>query len=1100
VVMSPLGPEQIAGLGFEQVVRQAPVAIAVIDASGRVIHSNERARALTDRQLSAKMPADLDGAIDIFHPDGRRYERHEWPAVRSLASGEEIVDEEFFYSLPQDARLWIRCSSSPVRGQDDEIVAAVLALTDVTERKRQEARLTYLAGLLDNTEDGIVAMDERYVLTVWNTGAEQLYGWRAEEVLGRHANEVARTSLSERERTEMRRQLAASGRWRGETSVARKDGTTVEAELVSVALRGERGEITGYLTIHRDISERRRADAELRAAQRRSETILESITDAFVAVDPDWRYTYVNDRALGRMRDRKGTALAREDILGRSMWEMFPEAVGTELQRRYEEAMRERRAVAFETFFEYTGEWIEAHAYPSGSGLSIYYRDVSARRRAEASLRDAQRRNEAVLESVTDAFYALDDGWCLTYANAQAVRIASELAQRALTRDEVLGQTLWALLPGAVGTSLDEHYRRAVRDRRPVVFEYRYPGSDPWFEVHAYPADHGLAVYFHEITERKLAERDRARRAEQQAAVADLGLRALADDDTQKLMHDAAAVVAAMLDVELAGIADRLPSGDLLLRAGVGWAEGTIGVAVGAAGTESLVGYTLLAGEPVVSEDINADARFTPSRMLSQHGAVSAVSVVIQGRNKHFGALGAFSTGRRRFSPEDVGFVQNVAYVAAVALERVDAEERLRDVREAERRRLARALHDEALQDLGLALAHAGRIAKDPSTTGTAGDIVPALVRVGDQLRAAIYDLRLGGEEHRPFRELLSELVAAHRERVSYDIELEVTAGTPAGSLGATGIEVARILGEALGNARRHAAPTRVTVTAGGSDAVLWCEVADDGRGFSGAAPPPGHGAGLPGMKERAALISGQLTIDSTPGAGTTVRIEVPLRGRAELAGGPVRVLLVEDHTAFRQALAGVFEQAGFRVLGQAGSLAQAREMLRDVDVAVLDLTLPDGFGADLVDELHAASPEAQALALSASLDRTEIARAVDRGAAAVLPKSTPVDEIVRGVRRLHAGETLLPLDEVVALLRFARREQDRQHTDRAALAQLTAREREVLQLLAEGLGSEQIAARLYISPRTQRNHVANILSKLGVHSQLQAVIFALRYDMVQVR
>jgi PAS domain S-box-containing protein len=133
------------------VVNAAAVAIAVIDAPGKVIYSNQRAGALM-RDLGNEMPADLDRAIDIFHPDGRRYEQHEWPAVRSLTSGEEVV-EEFFYAVPEGGRLWVRCSSWPVRDSAGEIVAAALAMTDVTERKREEGRLAYLAGLLNNTED-----------------------------------------------------------------------------------------------------------------------------------------------------------------------------------------------------------------------------------------------------------------------------------------------------------------------------------------------------------------------------------------------------------------------------------------------------------------------------------------------------------------------------------------------------------------------------------------------------------------------------------------------------------------------------------------------------------------------------------------------------------------------------------------------------------------------------------------------------------------------------------------------------------------------------------------------------------------------------------
>jgi PAS domain-containing protein len=97
----------------------------------------------------------------------------------------------------------------------------------------------------------------------------------------------------------------------------------------------------------------------------RSVDILESITDAFVAVDHDWRYTYINDRALRRMQHRKGEELAPEAFLGQNMWEMFPEAVGTTIYDKYNEAMREHKSVEFETYLTFSDEWIEAHAYPS---------------------------------------------------------------------------------------------------------------------------------------------------------------------------------------------------------------------------------------------------------------------------------------------------------------------------------------------------------------------------------------------------------------------------------------------------------------------------------------------------------------------------------------------------------------------------------------------------------------------------------------------------------------------------------------------------------------------------------------------------------------
>jgi RNA polymerase sigma factor (sigma-70 family) len=218
-----------------------------------------------------------------------------------------------------------------------------------------------------------------------------------------------------------------------------------------------------------------------------------------------------------------------------------------------------------------------------------------------------------------------------------------------------------------------------------------------------------------------------------------------------------------------------------------------------------------------------------------------------------------------------------------------------------------------------------------------------------------------------------------------------------------------------------------------------------------------------------------------------------------------VRVLLIEDHAAMRQALAYAFEQeVGSEVVGQAGSLAQARWMLEEeeqqqADVALIDLGLPDGDGSDFIPELREASPQTQALVLSASLERVEIARAVEKGAAGFIHKSAGLDEVIEAVRRLSAGQTLMPLEEVVELLRFAERTREQENDARQAIEKLTPREREVLQALAEGLDNQGVAERLHLSPRTVRNHMSSILTKLGVHSQLQALVFAVRHGVIEI-
>jgi DNA-binding NarL/FixJ family response regulator len=307
-----------------------------------------------------------------------------------------------------------------------------------------------------------------------------------------------------------------------------------------------------------------------------------------------------------------------------------------------------------------------------------------------------------------------------------------------------------------------------------------------------------------------------------------------------------------------------------------------------------------------------------------------------------------------------------------------------------------------------------------------------------------------------------------------------------------------RIVREALANVRRHSEARHVRVAAGASKGKLWAEVSDDGRGFDPKEAPAGMGT--KGMRERAHALGGELKIISKPGEGTKVRFELDLERKGKEPEEKVRILLVEDHASFRQGVAAVLErEPDFSIVGQAGSLAEARQILQGVDVAIVDLGLPDGYGGELIKELRTLNPQAQALVLSASLERSEIARAVECGAAGVLHKSAGMDELARGVQRLKAGETLLPIEEVVELLRLAGSRREEEHAARRAIARLTSREKEVLQALVEGLDSKKIAQRLHISVETERNHMQSILAKLGVHSRLQALVFALRHGVAKI-
>jgi RNA polymerase sigma factor (sigma-70 family) len=225
-----------------------------------------------------------------------------------------------------------------------------------------------------------------------------------------------------------------------------------------------------------------------------------------------------------------------------------------------------------------------------------------------------------------------------------------------------------------------------------------------------------------------------------------------------------------------------------------------------------------------------------------------------------------------------------------------------------------------------------------------------------------------------------------------------------------------------------------------------------------------------------------------------------PAALRDERIGQEIRVLLVDDHLSFRQPLAFMLmREPDITIIGQAGTVAEARPLLPAADIALIDLDLPDGEGVELIQDLHAVNPQAIALVLTGSASSGDMPRAVEAGAAGVMHKTRPVSEVTEAIRRLHAGESLLSVRETIEMLRLISRQREKDRVVRATIERLTPREREVLQALAAGLSDREIAQQLHVSTETVRTHMVNLLHKLGVDSRLKALVFALRHNLVTI-
>jgi len=204
-----------------------------------------------------------------------------------------------------------------------------------------------------------------------------------------------------------------------------------------------------------------------------------------------------------------------------------------------------------------------------------------------------------------------------------------------------------------------------------------------------------------------------------------------------------------------------------------------------------------------------------------------------------------------------------------------------------------------------------------------------------------------------------------------------------------------------------------------------------------------------------------------------------------------VRVLIVDDHPLTRTALSSLLEQSSFSVVGEAADGAEAVDRARELrpDLVLLDLSMPGTDGLEVLPRLRAAAPESEIVVLTASGTEENLLAAIRGGAAGYLLKSEPPERIAEFLEGVVKGEAALSGSVARRLLERVRVGGDRDSAVPASIASaLSARELEVLLLLDEHLGTDEIARRLFISEHTVRSHVKHLLHKLGVSSRREAL------------
>lgn len=345
-------------------------------------------------------------------------------------------------------------------------------IRDTTERRARENRLRMLESSVANANDAIIITEAEPVgepgprIIYANQAFSVTTGYSTEEIIGKTPRILQGPKTSPETRRQIRQALEAWQPVRTELINYRKDGTEFWVELNIVPVANEKGWYTHWVSVQRDITERKQiehalqqacADAEQAAAK--VKIVLESISDAFFSLDRDWCFTYVNAQAERLLRHN------RDELLGRDAWTQFPEVVGGVFDTKHRASVAEGRTVSYETFYEPFGVWLGVSVYPSSEGISVYLKNITARKNAQKELENSNHLLRAVIDGTDNIIFIKDRESRYLMMNPAGAHLFG------CTPEEVIGKDDTAFFAPESAREIHAFDQEIIRTDRPQTYE-----------------------------------------------------------------------------------------------------------------------------------------------------------------------------------------------------------------------------------------------------------------------------------------------------------------------------------------------------------------------------------------------------------------------------------------------------------------------------------------------------------------------------------------------------------------------------------------------------------------------------------------------------
>ncbi|SEO79356.1 PAS domain S-box-containing protein [Halogranum amylolyticum] len=469
--------------------------------------------------------------------------------------------------------------------------------------------------------------------------------------------------------------------------------------------------------------------------------VFERVDDAFYALDTDFRFTYVNEQAEELLQHTE------EELLGESVWEEFPSATETPAWESLHEALKTNEPTNYEIYFEPLAFWVEANVYPSETGLSVYFRDITERKERERELE----RYETLFEESTDVNAVLDPDGTIQYITPSVGYVLD------YDPEELVGDNVFEYIHPEDRKTMRERVAETVDEgeNRPIAeFRLRHAdGSWRWLEARGRnllddPQIEGIVAYTHDVTERVERKRELKRQREQLAALNDFNkvVRKIADavieESTREEIEQAACQQLVASDsYKFAWIAAVDPTTEQVtprVEAGV---EGYLDDVELSSALHEPIGQAFRTGELQVSGDVFADPDFEPWRDAAEtYGFRSFAAIPIVHKDTLYGVLGVYSERVGAFAEDERSIVGQLGEVVGHA---INAYERRQALMSDEAVELEFLAHD-VLDDFGVSAPEESRITFDQAVPlgddeflmygTTTGDAFEALEALADQL------------------------------------------------------------------------------------------------------------------------------------------------------------------------------------------------------------------------------------------------------------------------------------------------------------------------------------------------------------------------------